>query len=230
MRIAAATFSIFAFEALKEELQGVEALDFIFTAPTFIASEATDQLRKERREFFIPQAKRESSLYGTEFEIRLRNKLTQRAIARECADWITRSNVTFKSNSTSAPMQQFAVVDDSTAYTPLQGFTSADLGYERGDAVSNLVNRIEEAPLSSAYCPPLTRRTPTMLIGRAKDGWVAGVQPWKANHWSFAVRCSPRCRVATAPTLVNLMGPKENRVRLSFRTVKPNLGVSDAAV
>ncbi len=160
VRIAAATFSIFAFEALKEELQGVEALDFIFTAPTFVASEATDKLRKERREFFIPQAKRESSLYGTDFEIRLRNKLTQRAIARECPDWITRSNVTFKSNSTSAPMQQFAVVDDSAAYTPLQGFTSADLGYERGDAVSNLVNRIEEAPLASAYCPPETRLTP----------------------------------------------------------------------
>ncbi len=151
VRIAAATFSIFAFEALKNELKRVEALDFIFTSPTFVASEATDKLRKERREFFIPQAKRESSLYGTDFEIRLRNQLTQRAIARECAEWIRQSKVTFKSNSTGSPMQQFAVVDGSSAYMPLQGFTSADLGYERGDAVSNLVNRIDEAPLASAY-------------------------------------------------------------------------------
>lgn len=47
--------------------------------------------------------------------------------------------------------EQFAVVDDQVAYMPLHGFTSADLGYERGNAVSNLVNKIDEAPLASAY-------------------------------------------------------------------------------
>ncbi|MBB6627931.1 DEAD/DEAH box helicase family protein [Nocardioides sp. KIGAM211] len=150
VRIAASAFSIYAFEALRKELEHVGALEFIFTAPTFVAGQATDKLRKERREFYIPQAKRESSLYGSEFEIRLRNKLTQRAIARECAEWI-KAKVTFKSNTTGAPMQQFAVVDDRAAYMPLQGFTSSDLGYERGDAVSNLVNKIDEAPLTAAY-------------------------------------------------------------------------------
>lgn len=150
VRIAASAFSIYAFEALRKELAGVEELEFIFTAPTFVAGQATDKLKKERREFFIPQAKRESTLYGSEFEIRLRNKLTQRAIARECAEWI-RTKATFKSNTTGAPMQQFALVDDEAAYMPLQGFTSADLGYERGDAISNLVNKIDEAPLTAAY-------------------------------------------------------------------------------
>jgi hypothetical protein len=150
VRIAASAFSIYAFEALRQELEAIDALEFLFTAPTFIAGHATDRFRKERREFYIPQAKRESSLYGSEFEIRLRNKLTQRAIARECAEWI-KTKVTFKSNTTGAPMQQFAVVDDQAAYMPLQGFTSADLGYERGDAVSNLVNKIDEAPLTAAY-------------------------------------------------------------------------------
>src|SRR4051794_12924538 len=77
VRIAAATFSMYAFEALKDALQDLEALEFIFTAPTFVAAQATDKLRKERREFFIPQAKRESTIYGSQFEIRLRNKLTQ---------------------------------------------------------------------------------------------------------------------------------------------------------
>lgn len=149
LKIAAATFSIYAFEALQKELEGVEHLDFLFTAPTFVASEATDRLKRERREFYVSQTLRESSLYGSEFEIRLRNKLTQRAIARECADWIERK-VTFKSNKTGAPMQQFAVVDDRAAYLPLQGFTSADLGYERGDAVSNLVVK-NDAPLASTY-------------------------------------------------------------------------------
>ena len=83
LRIAASTFSIYAFEALRMELEGVQELEFIFTAPTFIASQATDKAAKQRREFYIPQTQRESSLYGSEFEIRLRNRLTQRSIARE---------------------------------------------------------------------------------------------------------------------------------------------------
>ncbi|SDC09863.1 SNF2 family N-terminal domain-containing protein [Raineyella antarctica] len=153
LRIAASTFSIFAFEALRKELERVEELEFIFTAPSFVPSSATDRLAKEWREFFIPPARiGESSLYGSEFEIRLRNKLTQRAIARECADWVRRK-VKFRSNKTGAPMQQFAIVDDRAMYQPLQGFTSADLGYERGNAVSNMVTKLEvgEAPMTGQY-------------------------------------------------------------------------------
>jgi SNF2 family DNA or RNA helicase len=148
VRIAASTFSIFAFEALRKELEHVEEFEFIFTAPSFSNGQATDKLRKDRREFFIPQA--ESSLYGSEFEIRLRNKLTQRAIARECAAWV-REKVTFRSNASGHQMQQFAVVDDVAAYLPLQGFTTADLGYERGNAVSNMVTKFEGAPETSSF-------------------------------------------------------------------------------
>jgi hypothetical protein len=140
VRIAASTFSIFAFEALRKELEQVSELEFIFTTPAFITEKVTDKMRKERREFFI-RGRAESSLSGSEFEIKLRNQLTQRAVARECADWVRRK-VTFRSNATSNPMQQFAVVGDGVAYTPLQGFTTADLGYERGDAVSNMVHRL----------------------------------------------------------------------------------------
>lgn len=151
VRIAASTFSIFAFEALRKELEQVGELEFIFTSLSFVTDRATDKLRKERREFFIPATSGgESSLYGSEFEIRLRNKLTQRAIAKECADWVRRK-VRFRSNCTGNPMQQFAVVDDKVAYMPLQGFTTADLGYERGNAVSNMVHRIDDAPMTSQY-------------------------------------------------------------------------------
>ena len=151
LRIAASTFSIFAFEALRKELEDVEELQFIFTSPTFVKSEATDHLPKARREFFIPNGRNsESTLYGSDFEIRLRNKLTQRAIARECADWVRRK-VRFRSNKTGAPMQQFAIVDDTTAYLPLHGFTSADLGYERGNAVSNMVTKLDDAPMTAQY-------------------------------------------------------------------------------
>lgn len=148
VRIAASTFSIFAFEALRKELEHVEELEFIFTSPSFSNGQATDKLRRDRREFFIPHA--ESSLYGSEFEIRLRNKLTQRAIACECAAWV-REKVTFRSNASGHQMQQFAVVDDGAAYMPLQGFTTADLGYERGNAVSNMVTKFEGAPETSSF-------------------------------------------------------------------------------
>ena len=106
LKIAAFCFSIYAFEALKVELSKLESLQFIFTAPTFVPMEVTDRLRKERREFFIPAMKRERGLDGTVFEIQLRNKLTQRAVARECADWI-KKKARFRSNTTKAPMQQF---------------------------------------------------------------------------------------------------------------------------
>ena len=146
LKIAASCFSIYAYEALKEELENIESLNFIFTSPTFVAAEATDRVKKEKREFHIPKLNREKSLYGSEFEIQLKNKLTQRAIARECADWLRRK-AKFRSNKTRAPMQQFAGVqleDEATIYMPLHGFTAVDLGYQRGDAVSNLVNKFSE--------------------------------------------------------------------------------------
>ena len=153
LKIAASCFSMYAFEALKAELEKVEELNFIFTSPTFVANEVTDKIRKERKEFHIPKVDRERSLYGSEFEIQLRNKLTQRAIAKECADWMRRK-ATFKSNRSKAPMQQFACVQSSgtnTAYMPLHGFTAVDLGYQQGNAVSNLVNRMDEPTFATTY-------------------------------------------------------------------------------
>ena len=99
LSIAAACFSIYAFQELKAELQNIEELRFIFTSPTF----TTKKAKKEKREFYIPRLNRERSLYGTEFEIRLRNELSQKSIAKECADWI-RQKVTFKSNVTNENM------------------------------------------------------------------------------------------------------------------------------
>jgi len=153
LKVAASCFSMYAFEALKAELEKIEELHFIFTSPTFIADEVTDKIRKERKEFHIPKADRERSLYGSEFEIQLRNKLTQRAIAKECADWMRRK-ASFKSNRSKAPMQQFACVQDATteaAYVPLHGFTAVDLGYQRGNAVSNLVNKMDEPTFTTTY-------------------------------------------------------------------------------
>ncbi len=153
LKIAASCFSIYAFEALKTELSKVEAVQFVFTTPTFVPSEVTDKIRKERREFFIPKETGENSVYGTEFEIQLRNKLNQRAIARECADWI-RKKATFKSNTTKAEMQQFIHVgtdNAATSYMPISGFTAPDLGYQQGNTVSNFVTEFNEPAHTNMY-------------------------------------------------------------------------------
>ena len=153
LKIAASCFSMYAFEALKTELEKIDGLEFIFTAPTFVANEVADKIQKEKREFHIPKLDRERSLYGSEFEIQLRNKLTQKAIARECAEWVKKT-AKFRSNKTKAPMQQFAAVvgaDTTVAYMPLHGFTATDLGYQKGNAVSNLVNRMDEPVFTATY-------------------------------------------------------------------------------
>ena len=126
VRMVASYFSIYAFEALKEELSGIEELQFIFPTPTFVKQGIKENISKERREYYIPKHLRETSLYGTEFEIKLRNQLTQKAIARECAEWI-RSKVRFRSNVTESELQNFIYVDDNhdrlTTYTPIKGFS-----------------------------------------------------------------------------------------------------------
>lgn len=146
--IAAACFSIYAYEALKKQLDGVEELRFIFTSPTFLKEKAP----REMREFYIPRLNRERSLYGTEFEVKLRNELNQKAIARECADWI-KKKVRFRSNITGGAIGSFLSVvkyDKSIAYSPLNSFTTIDLGCERGNNIMNLVNRID-TPLADEY-------------------------------------------------------------------------------
>ena len=144
LSIAAACFSIYAFQELKAQLKGIDELRFIFTSPTFI----TEKSKKEKREFYIPRLNRERSLYGTEFEVKLRNELTQKAIAKECADWI-RQKVTFKSNVTAENMMGFINVDDSN-YMPINGFTTVDLGCERGNNAYTFIQKTG-APFSQAY-------------------------------------------------------------------------------
>ena len=147
LSIAAACFSVYAFEELKTQLLQIDALRFIFTSPTFLA----EQPKQEQREFYIPRRNREKALHGSEFEIRLRNAFTQRAISKECADWI-RQKAVFKSNSTDEQMPGFLTVDGDapSAYAPISGFTRAELGCERGGNMFSMINKIE-APESKAY-------------------------------------------------------------------------------
>ena len=142
--IAAACFSIYAYQELKSELKNIDELQFIFTSPTFVA----EKTKKEKREFYIPRLDRERSLYGTEFEVKLRNELNQKAIARECAEWIKRK-VTFKSNSTQQNMPEFMLVDD-TSYNPVKEFTAVELGVEKGNNAAFAITKMK-APMSAGF-------------------------------------------------------------------------------
>ena len=144
LSVAAACFSIYAFQELKNELKGIDEMRFIFTSPTF----TTEKAKKEKREFYIPRLNRERSLYGTEFEVKLRNELTQKAIAKECAEWI-RKKVIFKSNISDDNMMGFINADDKN-YMPINGFTTVDLGCERGNNAYNVVQKTE-SPMSDLY-------------------------------------------------------------------------------
>lgn len=146
--IAAACFSMYAYKELKKQLESVEEFRFIFTSPTFVSEKA----EKQKREFYIPRLNRENSLYGTEFELKLRNEMTQRAIAKECAEWIKRK-ARFKSNTTGENMGGFITVENKMnqlAYMPISGFTTVDIGCERGNNSYNMINRFD-APFSMSY-------------------------------------------------------------------------------
>ena len=142
--IAASCFSIYAFEELKAQLKDINELRFIFTSPTFV----TDKVNKQQREFYIPRLNRERSLYGSEFEIRLRNELSLKAIAKECAEWI-RQKVCFKSNCTGENMMGFITLDDK-AYMPINGFTTVELGCEHGNNAYTMINKLS-APFSQQF-------------------------------------------------------------------------------
>ena len=145
--IAAACFSVYAYEELKKELDKVDEFRFLFSSPSFLQEEP----KEECREFYIPRIARERTLHGSEFEIRLRNELSQKAISRECAEWI-RKKATFKSITTDETMPGFISVDGKkpVTYAPVNGFTGEDLGCERGGNLFSMIHQLD-VPESQAY-------------------------------------------------------------------------------
>lgn len=125
--VAASVFSMYAFNELREQLESLDEFRFIYTEPTF----AKERAKKEQREFYIPRLSREQGLYGTEFEIKLRNELTQKAVASECASWI-REKARFRSATTGqapvAPALTVSGKGDASTYMPFQRFTVGELG------------------------------------------------------------------------------------------------------
>ena len=99
MSVISAYFTIYAYEELKKELSQIDELRFIFTTPSYLKQE-----RDFQREFYIAHRELGNRLSGNEFELKLRNKLTQSAIAKDCAQWL-RKKVSIKSYRENNPAQ-----------------------------------------------------------------------------------------------------------------------------
>lgn len=138
--IASAVFSMYGFNELKNELNLIDGFDFIFTNPTFIKEEKE---HKTERLFEINNYKREKSLLGSEFEIKLKNKLNGKAVAKECAEWI-KKHARFRSNINNNPIQRFANINDEVTYLNVDEFSSAGLGYQKDNTVFNPVTKIND--------------------------------------------------------------------------------------
>lgn len=149
LHIAGASFSIYAYEALKKELNQIDELQFIFSSPTFIE----ENLKKDARQFYIPHIYNEADLCGGDFELRLKNQLNQRAIAKECAEWV-KKKVTFKSNKNRTPLNGLIYVEGKDkqefAYSGISSFTTFDLGLTQRKGFPTLIQQTDY-PSSHAY-------------------------------------------------------------------------------
>ena len=138
--IASAVFSMYGYEELKKQLENIDELEFIFTNPTFIKEKKET---KEERKFEIDALQRQKSIVGSEFEIKLKNKLNGRAIAKECANWI-KQKARFKSNVNNNPIQRFLNINDTKTYLNVDEFSSAGLGYQKDNTIFNPVTKIDD--------------------------------------------------------------------------------------
>lgn len=132
--IVAGSFSIYAFAALKKELASLAGFSFLFNSQAFTDTDSVN-----------PEAmKAERNLFGADYETPLRNTLAQKALARECAEWISRK-AQFRSNTSSGFMSGFIALPE-IAYMPVPAFTTAELGLEKGDAAYYLISRFSGKP------------------------------------------------------------------------------------
>lgn len=147
LSIAASSFSIYAFEILKKEFGGISELRFIFTTPIF--GEKEDKKKNSPTLY----SRKQLGLCGTEYEIRLKNQMQQRSIAKECAEWI-REKVIFKTNKESnVPMNSLLYVSKEgmeSSYINFNGFTSTDLGETHRKGFPTLIQKADY-PESKAY-------------------------------------------------------------------------------
>ena len=158
LSIISSYFTVFAYGELREKLSNIDSVRFLFSEPTFIKRMASN---KDPREFELAKRGRERGIGGTGLELTLRNNLNQRAIARECAEWV-RSKGVFKSaihSGTIQPGGTYVVENPEGTDHGFMGasasFTQEGLGYERKPGtvtgVSHFEGAIETAGLKAMF-------------------------------------------------------------------------------
>lgn len=148
VNVVASIFTIYAYEALKKELSSVSELNFVFSSPVF-AQKVVAASDKKPKEFIISESFSKTAIYGTSFELKLKNQLAQKSIARECANWI-RQKVHFKANISEQNAMGFIAVEkpydqnSTVAYNPIiSGFSSDSLGYSKTNQLFNSISKLK---------------------------------------------------------------------------------------
>jgi phosphatidylserine/phosphatidylglycerophosphate/cardiolipin synthase-like enzyme len=108
LSVVSAYFTIYAYEQLRDQLDAIEHMNFLFGEPRFI--NALDPNRSEKKSFVIDGD-----------GLHLANVLEQRRVARACAEWI-RDRVTIRS------LRQANLLHGKMVHIANQGVDSAILG------------------------------------------------------------------------------------------------------
>ena len=128
LSVISALFSMYAYDKLKKDLNKIDSLRFIYTKPSFLKDNT-----KESRQYYIDN----NSIFGNDYEIKLKNELTQGSISKECSEWI-REKVEIKSFKTPNEAQPRMICvdnndDSSIAINGTVDFTTAGLGLSKSD-------------------------------------------------------------------------------------------------
>ncbi|WP_373535903.1 helicase-related protein [Microcoleus sp.] len=121
LSIVSAYFTIYAFDALKEQLLGIKSLKFLFGEPRFIKS--LDPSKTDKKAFQIEDQ-----------GLQLQNRLQQKRVAKECAEWIDKKvqiRSVKQSNLLHGKMYHIAHNGSENAIMGSSNFTVRGLGLGR---------------------------------------------------------------------------------------------------
>ena len=136
LSIISAYFTIYAYQELKKELSRIDSLRFLFTEQYF--KKQDDELL---RQYYISKKINNNTLFGNEFEIKLKNELNQTNIARECAEWL-KNKAEIKSLKFPNPAQPRLIhvenpTKDNVAISGTVDFTTDALGVTPSNRIDN---------------------------------------------------------------------------------------------